>query len=91
MRKVALIVLAAFMFASCGAMHSARPAEAIMRGDPGVGAFFGKHIWGSVKGCWKACNAPKGRKWDAFKKGYNEATEGFEGKAAEFTGGVIAY
>ncbi len=58
MRKIAVLVLSAFMFASCGAMYSVRPAEAFVY-DGNVGAWFGKAIWGTVKGCCKAWNAPE--------------------------------
>ena len=91
MRKIAVLVLSAFMFASCGAMYSACPAEALMGGNWEVGALCGGVIWGTIKGCYKAWNAPEGRKWEEFKKGYKEGTEGVEGDASRVLGGTIAY
>ena len=90
MRKIAVLVLSAFMFVSCGAMYSARPAEAMMGGDWEVGAWCGEAIWGTIKGCYKAWNAPKGRKWESFKEGYKEGTEGVECTASRGLGGIIA-
>ena len=90
MRKIAVLVLSAFMFASCGVMYSVRPAEAMMGGDWESGAWCGKAIWGTIKGCYKAWNAREGRKWESFKEGYKEGTEGVEGSFFEGLGGTIA-
>ena len=90
MKKVAVLVLSVFMFVSCSAVYSARPAEALMGGDWEVGSWCGRVIWGTVKGCYKAWNAPEGRKWDKFKEGYKEGTEGVEGDIAGGLGGGIA-
>ena len=47
-------------------------------GDEVLFGKVGGALWGTVKGTWKACNAPEGEKLSAFKEGFDEGYE--EGK-----------
>ncbi len=90
MKKIAVMLLLVFTFTSYGTVYSVRPAEAIIGAPWGLGYFIGNTVWGTAKGCYKAWKAPKGRKWDSFKKGFKEGTEGVEGAASGGIGGIIA-
>ncbi len=72
MKKIALIVMFALTMSVFSPVYSARPAEAFGIVGDGFSLIRGV-VKGTVKGCWQAWNAPKGRKMmEAFSKEVKE-------------------
>ena len=88
MKKLVVLLILAIALSVCSPVYSARPAEAIMGGDPETGAWLARQTWGIMLGCWKAYWAPEGKKLEAFKEGYKE---GSESEVAGLAGGTISY